>query len=112
MATTTKKVKGAGVARIAPGERAVIRQPRLSEKAVSLNAQNKYVFTVDVKATKLQVRRHLEVLYGIAVASINMIRMEGKTRRYGRTVGKTRAFKKAIVTLTKDSKKPEVLEAA
>lgn len=109
---TTKKAKGAGVATIAPHERAVIRQPRLSEKAVALNAQNKYVFTVSVKATKLQVRRHLEALYGVTVASVNMIRMAGKTRRYGRTVGKTSAFKKAIVTLTKDSKKPEVLEAA
>ncbi len=97
---------------IAPSERSLIRQPRLSEKAVAANSQNKYVFTVDVKATKLQIRRHLEALYGITVAGVNTIRMDGKVRRYGKTVGKTKAFKKAIVTLTKDSKKPEVLEAA
>lgn len=111
MATTTK-AKTAGTAKIAPGERSVVRQPRLSEKSVALNAQNKYVFTVDVKATKLQVRRHVEALYGVTIASINMVRMNGKVRRYGRTIGKTKAFKKAIVTLTKDSKKPEVLQAA
>jgi large subunit ribosomal protein L23 len=70
------------------------------------------VFTVDVAATKLQVKRHLESLYGITVDRVNMVRMAGKIRRYGKSVGRTKAFKKAIVTLTKDSKKPESLEVA
>ncbi len=97
-------------AKIHPGERMLVRQPRLSEKAVALNKFNQYVFTVEPSATKLQVRRHLEALYGITVDRVNMISMEGKEKRYGRSVGRTKSFKKAIVTLTKDSKKPESLE--
>lgn len=89
----------------------LIRQPRLSEKAVALSQKNQYVFTVDVKSTKLAVKRQLELLYGIKIARVNMVKMAGSVRRYGRTVGKTRAFKKAIVTLTKDSKKPEIIDA-
>lgn len=109
MATKDKKVTAAV---IHPGERVIVRQPRLSEKAVALNSKNQYVFTVLAAATKLQIRRHLEALYGITVARVNTIRMEGKVRRYGKTAGRTKAYKKAVVTLTPDSKKPEVIEAA
>lgn len=111
MATATNNRK-ATEAKLTPGERMVVKQPRLSEKAVALNAQNQYVFTVAPTATKLQIQRQLESLYGIKIARVNTVQMQGKARRYGRTTGKTRRFKKAIVTLTKDSKKPEVLEAA
>lgn len=109
MATKDKKVTEAV---IHPGERVLIKQARLSEKAVALNGSNQYVFTVHPEATKLQIRRHLEALYGITVARVNTIKMEGKIRRYGKTAGRTKAYKKAIVTLTKDSRKPEALEAA
>jgi large subunit ribosomal protein L23 len=106
------KDRKATESKIHPGERQLVRQPRLSEKAVASNKLNQYVFTVSPDATKLQIRRHLESLYGITIARINTVRMQGKVRRYGRTQGKTSPFKKAIVTLTKDSKKPETLEAA
>lgn len=110
MATTHKKPRAE--AKMHPGERTLIRGPRLSEKAVAANSLNQYVFTVEKTATKLQIRRHLESLYGITVARVNTVKMEGKARRYGATTGRTKSFKKAIVTLTKDSKKPEALEAA
>lgn len=112
MATPTNKPKRVTEAKLVPGERMVVRQPRLSEKAVALSNKNQFVFTVDPKATKLQVKRQLEAVYGIRIARINTVQMEGKTRRYGRSMGQTRKFKKAIVTLTPDSKKPEILEAA
>lgn len=88
----------------------LIKHPRLSEKAVALSQKGQFVFKVDAKSTKLGVKRQLELLYGIKIAKVNMVKMDGKTRRYGRTVGKTKAFKKAIVTLTKDSKKPEIMD--
>jgi large subunit ribosomal protein L23 len=89
-----------------------LKSPRLSEKAVRLNELNQYVFTVSPKATKLQIKKELESFYGIKIARINTVRMQGKVRQYGRFTGRTNSYKKAIVTLTKDSKKPEVLEAA
>ena len=86
--------------------------PRLSEKAVRLNGLNKYVFKIQGKATKLTVRKAVEAAYGVKVASVNMVTMDGKYRRYGQTSGKTSKFKKAIVTLTKDSKKIDIVETA
>lgn len=112
MATSTNNSRKVTEAKIMPGERMVIRQPRLSEKAVALSNKNQFVFTVDPKSTKLQVKRQLEAVYGIKIARINTVQMEGKARRYGKSAGRTRKFKKAIVLLTADSKKPEILEAA
>lgn len=89
----------------------IIVQPRLSEKAVALDKLNKYVFTVRKSANKIQIRKALEKFYGITIAQVNVVNIEGKTRRYGSTHGKMSDFKKAIVTLTKNSKKPEILEA-
>jgi large subunit ribosomal protein L23 len=94
---------------IAPKD--VLLMPRLSEKAVGLDKLNKYVFTVKRNANKPEIRKALEKFYGIQIARVNIVNMKGKVRRYGRTVGKTSNFKKAIVTLTKDSKKPEILQA-
>ena len=90
----------------------VLLKPRLSEKAVDLGKLNQYVFNVQRTANKIEVRKVLEKLYGIKIARVNIVTVQGKTRRMGRTKGKTSNFKKAIVTLTKDSKKPEVMEAA
>jgi large subunit ribosomal protein L23 len=112
MATTTNKPRKTTEAKLIPGERMIVRQPRLSEKAVALSNKNQFVFTVDPKATKLQIQRQLEAVYGIKIARINTIQMQGKARKYGKSSGRTRKFKKAIVSLTADSKKPEILEAA
>ena len=89
----------------------VLLQPRLSEKAVSFDKLNKFVFTVKRNANKPEIKKALEKFYGIRIARVNVVNMQGKTRRYGRSVGKTSSFKKAIVTLTKDSKKPDILQA-
>lgn len=91
--------------------RDVVLQPRLSEKAVALDSLNKFVFLVKRSANKLEIRKALEKFYEITIARVNIVNMRGKSRRYGRTQGRTKDFKKAIVTLTKDSKKPAILEA-
>jgi large subunit ribosomal protein L23 len=85
--------------------------PRLSEKASALGRLNKYVFKVEGKVNKVELRKALEKAYDIKIARINMISMRGKTRRYGRTLGKMSDFKKAIVTLTPDSKKINIIES-
>ncbi len=84
--------------------------PRLSEKSGQMNKLNKYVFTVWGKTNKVEVRKIVEKEYGVKVDRINMITMAGKTRRYGRRTGVTQAFKKAIVTLTANSKKIDLVE--
>jgi large subunit ribosomal protein L23 len=84
--------------------------PRLSEKAGKLNQLNKYVFTIWGRGNKIQVRQEVERLYGVKVANVNMIIMAGKTRRFGRRLGVTQSFKKAVVTLTPDSKKIDLVE--
>ena len=84
--------------------------PRLSEKAGQVNKLNKYIFTVWGKANKVEVRKAIEKQYGVKIDRVNMITMAGKTRRFGRRYGVTQAFKKAIVTLTANSKKIDLVE--
>ena len=84
--------------------------PRLSEKAGALNKLNKYVFTIWGKTNKVEVRKEVEKTYGVKVDRINMITMAGKSRRFGRRTGVTQAYKKAIVTLTANSKKIDLVE--
>lgn len=85
--------------------------PRLSEKAGALDKLNKYVFTVfGRKSNKIEVKKSVEAAYGVKIARVNMITMAGKTRRFGRRYGVTQAYKKAIVTLTPNSKKIDLVE--
>ncbi len=93
------------------GQRGVLIVPRLSEKSVNMNKLNKYVFKIEGKVNKVELKKAIEKAYGAKVAGINMITVLGKSRRYGKTMGKRSGFKKAIVTLTKDSKKIDTIQA-
>lgn len=84
--------------------------PRLSEKAGALGGLNKYVFTIHGKLNKVELRKAVEKQYGVKIADVNMIVMQGKMRRFGSRMGRTSSYKKAIVTLTKDSKKIDLVE--
>ncbi len=84
--------------------------PRISEKAGHMEKLNKYVFTVWGKANKVEVRKIVEKLYGVKIDRVNMITMAGHTRRFGRNYGVTKSYKKAIVTLTPNSKKIDLVE--
>ena len=73
--------------------------------------EKKYTFAVHVDATKSQIKEAVEKLFeDTKVESVNTMNLEGKTRRRGRTSGKTAKSKKAIVKLTKDSKDIELFE--
>lgn len=77
----------------------VIAQPLISEKSSMMQERNTYVFRVNHKATKHQVKAAVLRVYGIEPISVRTIAVGGKKRRYGRVLGNTKAWKKAIVTL-------------
>ena len=84
----------------------IIKKPVITEKMTAISEKlNRYAFIVDVRANKLQIKKAVQDLYGVQVASVNTMRYDGKLKsRYtkaGLVEGKRDAFKKAIVTLAK-----------
>lgn len=82
----------------------ILVKPIISEKAESLSDRLKqYTFVVDKRANKVQIRKAVEKLYNVGVASVNTMIMPGKSKsRYTRTgvqSGSVGSFKKAVVTL-------------
>ena len=92
-----RKVSAARIARA----NAIMVKPLVTEKVTDLNGLNKYVFAVTMEANKIEVAVAVEALYGIKPTKVNMIKLEGKTKNYGRRQGKRKDWKKAIVTLPK-----------
>ena len=89
----------------------IIKKPVITEKSMTAMEEKKYTFDVHPEANKAQVKDAVEKLFeGAKVASVNTINLKGKTRRRGRTQGKTAKTKKAIVQLTEDSKDIEIFE--
>lgn len=88
----------------------VIRKPVITERSMSGIADNKYVFEVAPNAGKIEIKKAVEEIFGVKVAKVNTIRLPGKWKRMGVYTGKTPAKKKAVVTLTADSKKIEIFE--
>ncbi|MBM5789542.1 50S ribosomal protein L23 [Candidatus Parcubacteria bacterium] len=79
----------------------VVIAPIVTEKSAYLAAQGQYVFEVERSMNKVQVRDAIRVMYGVLPLSVNMVRQRGKKVRFGRTQGKRKGWKKAIVTLPK-----------
>lgn len=78
----------------------VLRRPVVTEKTSRQAAElNQYTFEVDLRANKVQVKEAVEAAFGVTVLGVNLLKMRGKTRRVGRHVARTPAWKKAIVTL-------------
>ena len=87
----------------------IILKPLVTEKSMMAMEEKKYTFSVHPDATKSQVKEAVEKLFeGTKVAKVNTMNLDGKTRRRGRTSGKTAKTKKAIVQLTADSKDIEI----
>ena len=70
----------------------------------------KYTFEVARNATKIDIARAVEELFKVKVAKVNTLHVRGHLRRQGRTQGYTAAWKKAVVSLTEDSKPIEFFE--
>ena len=90
----------------------IIIAPLVTEKSVDAAAMRKYFFKVPVWAKKIQIKQAVEAIFkGTKVEKVATMRVSGKLKRRGRTVGRTAAWKKAIVTLTPESKTIEVFES-
>lgn len=77
----------------------VLLRPIITEKTSGLGALNQYAFAVAASANKIKIAKAVESRYGIKPESINVLNYSGKNVRYGRTRGKTKDWKKAIITL-------------
>ena len=89
----------------------IIRRPVITEQSMEAVADKKYVFMVDVDANKTEIKAAVEQIFGVKVAKVNTVRMQGKAKRTGAyPVGKRPEYKKAIVTLTESSKTIEFFE--
>ncbi len=82
----------------------VLLQPRISEKASTLVASNKYVFMVGKSANKVEIKKAVERMYKVSVTQVNIIKMKGKKKNVGRIAGELSDFKKAVVTLKEGDK--------
>ena len=89
----------------------IIRRPIITEQSMEAVADKKYVFEVAMSATKTDIKAAVEEIFGVEVAKVNTIRMQGKVKRTGAyPAGRRAAYKKAVVTLTADSKTIEFFE--
>nr|WP_278308746.1 50S ribosomal protein L23 [Peptostreptococcus russellii] len=82
----------------------IIIKPVVTEQSMAEMANKKYTFVVAKNANKTEVKKAVEKIFDVEVASVNTLNYDGKTKRMGRTVGKTASFKKAVVKLTEGSK--------
>ncbi len=89
----------------------IIIRPIITEKTMTGVQNKKYTFEVAKAATKIDVARAVEELFGVKVDSVNTLHVRGRMRRQGRFEGYTRSWKKAVVTLTADSKTIEFFES-
>ena len=81
----------------------LIKAPIITEKSSDLAKNNTYVFSVDVKANKIQIKQAIEKLFDVKVENVNIINVKKKKKRVGRYTGKTNKVKKAIVKLKEGS---------
>ncbi|HOE66968.1 MAG TPA: 50S ribosomal protein L23 [Candidatus Hydrogenedentes bacterium] len=78
----------------------IVKAPLLSEESTILSTtKNQYVFRVDPRANKGQIRDAIERIFSVKVEAVNTMNYLGKVRRRGRHEGRRPAWKKAIVTL-------------
>ncbi|MCM1132088.1 MAG: 50S ribosomal protein L23 [Ruminococcus flavefaciens] len=88
----------------------IIIKPVITEKSMDNLQAGKYTFKVAKDATKPEIKKAVEKLFGVEVDKVTTMNVKGKMKRVGRYEGMTASWKKAIVTLTPDSKTIEFFE--
>ena len=89
----------------------IILRPVITEQSMERVADKKYVFMVALDADKTPIQAAVEEAFGVKVAKVNTVRMQGKVKRTGAyPAGRRAAYKKAVITLTADSKTIEFFE--
>ncbi len=81
----------------------IIYGPVITEKSVAEQQKGVYTFKVDKRATKTQIKSEIERQFGVKVLNVNTLNTKSKARRMGRYAGKTKTYKKAMVTLAQGS---------
>ena len=79
--------------------RDILIKPLINEHSTDLMTEGKFVFIVDKRANKIQIAQAVKEIFNVTVEAVNTINYKGKTKRRGRTVGRTNSYKKAIVKL-------------
>lgn len=89
----------------------IIKRPVITEQSMAQTEMKRYTFEVAKDANKIEIAKAIEEIFGVKVAKVNTINMYGKEKRVGRyPAGRRPARKKAMVTLTADSKTIEFFE--
>lgn len=89
----------------------IILKPVITENSMMGIAERKYTFKVAKDANKIEIAKAVSELFGVEVAKVNTINCRGRFKRMGMTGGYTPAWKKAVVTLTEESKGIEFFES-
>ncbi len=90
--------------------RDIIKRPIITEQTSDMMAQNRYVFEVDKRANKTEIKQAIEQIFKVKVTKVNTLIVPAKPKRYGRHEGYTSEWKKAFVQLSEDSKPLEFFE--
>ena len=81
----------------------LIHSPYITEKATSVGSLNQVVFKVDLSASKLEIKKAVEDLFDVKVDSVTTSTQKGKTKRNRFGIYKKSNYKKAFVSISKDS---------
>jgi large subunit ribosomal protein L23 len=94
----------------------ILRRPVITERSMEVitdkegNEIKRYTFEVPQSVNKVEVKKAVEEVFGVKVSKVNTMNITGKVKRMGRYEGRRASWKKAIVTLTPDSKNIEFFE--
>ncbi len=94
----------------------LLRRPIITEKSMATyfdkegNEIKRYTFEVPQSANKIEIKKAVEEAFGVKVAKVNTMNVLGKVKRMGRFEGRRPSWKKAVVTLTEDSKTIEFFD--
>ncbi|MEE8399457.1 MAG: 50S ribosomal protein L23 [Desulfobacterales bacterium] len=78
----------------------IIKRPLITEKtSIQKAVSNQFTFEVDRRANRVEIKKAIEGIFQVSVASVQTMQVKGKVKRRGRIVGKRRNWKKAIVKL-------------
>lgn len=89
----------------------IIIKPVVTERSMENMESKRYTFKVDTRANKSEIKKAVETIFSVKVKQVNTMNITGKKKRMGANVGKRPDWKKAIVTLTEDSKEIEFFES-
>jgi large subunit ribosomal protein L23 len=78
----------------------ILKKPVVTEKSTEMNQASKYVFEVDVRANKMDVKNAVQSAFDVTVLKVNIMNIKGKKKRFGPKIAKLPNRKKAIVTLS------------